>query len=54
MKNDNTTSFLGESDRDNFQSFTELFEGVEAFMGYLPNAHILMAEKPELLDHFRN
>ena len=52
MKHDNTTSFLGVSDRDSFQSFTKLFEGVEAFMGYLPNAHILMAEKPELLEAF--
>jgi uncharacterized peroxidase-related enzyme len=52
MKNKNTTSFLGESDRKSFQSFSELFEGVEAFMGYLPNAHILMAEKPELLAAF--
>ena len=53
MKHDNTTSFLGESDRDSFQSFTELFEGVEAFMGYLPNAHI-MAKSPELLIIFAN
>tara|TARA_B100001564_G_scaffold359008_1_gene379307 strand:+ start:982 stop:1572 length:591 start_codon:yes stop_codon:yes gene_type:complete len=52
MKNDNTTSFLGDSDRNSFQGFSELFEGVEAFMGYLPNAHILMAEKPELLAAF--
>ena len=52
MKYDNMTSFLGESDKDSFQNFTDLFEGVEAFMGYLPNAHILMAERPELLDAF--
>ena len=52
MNHDNMTSFLGESDKDSFQSFTDLFEGVEAFMGYLPNAHILMAERPELLEAF--
>ena len=32
----------------------ELFKGVESFMGYLPNAHLTMAEKPELLIAFSN
>ena len=29
-----------------------LFQGVESFMGYLPNAHLAMAERPELLMAF--
>ncbi len=52
MDNKNATSFLGDADRGSFRKFDDLFEGVEAFMGYLPNAHILMAERPELLIAF--
>ena len=49
MKKNNDLSFLGESNRHQFEQFDNLFNGVESFMGYLPNAHLLMAESPELL-----
>ena len=45
---------IGENKRENFADFEELFKGVESFMGYLPNAHLTMAEKPELLIAFSN
>tara|TARA_B100001057_G_scaffold287564_1_gene287641 strand:- start:1137 stop:1724 length:588 start_codon:yes stop_codon:yes gene_type:complete len=46
------TSYLGSSSRDDFGDFEELFHGVESFMGYLPNAHIAMAERPAILIAF--
>ena len=52
MEKNNKLSFLGASDRQQFNQFGTLFENVEAFMGYLPNAHILMAERPDLLTAF--
>ena len=54
MKKNNDLSFLGESNRNQFEQFDNLFNGVESFMGYLPNAHLLMAERPELLMNFSN
>ena len=48
----NDNSFIGESKREEHKDFEELFKGVEAFMGYLPNAHLAMAERPELLMAF--
>lgn len=54
MKKNNYLSFLGESNRHQFEQFDNLFNGVESFMGYLPNAHLLMAERPELLMSFSN
>ena len=54
MKKNNDLSFLGESNRHQFEQFDNLFNGVESFMGYLPNAHLLMAERPELLMSFSN
>ena len=54
MKKNNDLSFLGESNRHQFEQFDNLFNGVESFMGYLPNAHLLMAERPELLINFSN
>ena len=54
MKKNNDLSFLGESNRHQFEQFENLFNGVESFMGYLPNAHLLMAERPELLMNFSN
>ena len=47
-------NYIGGKTRDNFNEFEELFEGVEAFMGYVPNAHLAMAERPELLIAFSN
>ena len=54
MWKNNDLSFLGESNRHQFEQFDNLFNGVESFMGYLPNAHLLMAERPELLINFSN
>jgi len=45
----NFTTFIGEDKRESFKEFDQLFDGIEAFMGYLPNAHLTMAEKPKLL-----
>ena len=45
---------IGGNKREDFADFEELFKGVESFMGYLPNAHLTMAEKPELLIAFSN
>ena len=48
----NNNSFIGESKRESYKDFENLFQGVESFMGYLPNAHLAMAERPELLMAF--
>ncbi len=45
-------NYIGGRARENFKEFEELFNGVEAFMGYVPNAHLAMAERPELLIAF--
>ncbi len=47
-------TYIGGKKREEFIHFEELFKGVEAFMGYVPNAHLTMAEKPELLVAFSN
>ncbi len=47
-------TFIGGKKREDFTDLEDLFEGVEAFMGYVPNAHLTMAEKPELLMAFSN
>ena len=47
-------TYIGGKKREEFIHFEELFKGVEAFMGYVPNAHLTMAEKPELLMAFSN
>ena len=38
--------------REDFPEFEELFNLVESFMGYLPNAYLLMADKPDLMHAF--
>jgi uncharacterized peroxidase-related enzyme len=45
-------NYIGGKTRQHFEEFEELFNGVEAFMGYVPNAHLAMAERPELLIAF--
>ena len=45
-------TFNGESSKQDFMEFEELFNGVESFMGYLPNAYLSMAEQPSLLSAF--
>ena len=52
MEKNSELSFLETSDRQQFDKFETLFENIEAFMGYLPNAHLLMAERPDLLTAF--
>ena len=47
-------TYIGGKKREEFSEFEELFKGVEVYMGYLPNAHLTMAEKPELLMAFSN
>ena len=54
MQNKNDMTFIGESKREDFDEFTDLFKGVESFMGYLPNAYLTMAERPDLLTAFSN
>ena len=46
------TTFIGDTDRKSLIEFEELFNLVESFMGYLPNAHLTMSERPELLKAF--
>ena len=46
------TTFIGDTDRKSLEEFEELFKMVESFMGYLPNAHLTMSERPELLKAF--
>ena len=38
--------------REDFPEFQDLFNLVESFMGYLPNAYLLMADKPDLMQAF--
>ena len=46
------TTFIGDTDRKSLEEFEELYKMVESFMGYLPNAHLTMSERPELLKAF--
>ena len=52
MTKESEMTFNGESSREDFVDFEELFNGVESFMGYLPNAYLSMAEQPALLSAF--
>ena len=52
MTKESEMTFNGESTRQDFKEFEELFNGVESFMGYLPNAYLSMAERPALLSAF--
>ena len=46
------TTYLGKNLREEASEFEDLFQFVESFMGYLPNAHLTMSERPELLKAF--
>ena len=46
------TTYIGKNPRDKASEFEDLFKFVESFMGYLPNAHLTMSERPELLKAF--
>ena len=46
------TTYIGDAYREDLKEFEELFKIVESFMGYLPNAHLIMSERPELLKSF--
>ena len=43
---------IGGELREMFPEFEELFKAVEGSMGYLPNAYLGMAKRPELLKSF--
>ena len=45
-------SFIETKDSKDFPEHKELFSFIENFMGYLPNAFLLMAENPNLLNAF--
>ena len=45
-------SYIETKRREDFPEFAELFNLVESFMGYLPNAYLLMADKPDLMHAF--
>ena len=47
-------TYIGQSSREQFEELFEIFDGVENFMGYLPNAYLSMAENPDLLKAFSN
>tara|TARA_S200000501_G_C20410189_1_gene563169 strand:+ start:28 stop:618 length:591 start_codon:yes stop_codon:yes gene_type:complete len=49
MSGDMSKTFIGKTKREEFKEFEEIYKGVEAFMGYLPNAHLTMSESPGLL-----
>ena len=51
---DSEITYIGGSSKDHFQELKDIFDGVEKSMGYLPNAYLTMAEKPELLKAFSN
>ena len=46
------TTYIGKNLRDEASEFEDLFKFVESFMGYLPNAHLTMSERPDLLKAF--
>ena len=52
MTKESEMTFNGGSSREDFMDFEELFNEVESFMGYLPNAYLSMAEQPALLSAF--
>ena len=45
-------SHIETKSREDFPEFEELFNLVESFMGYLPNAYLLMADQPDLMHAF--
>ena len=52
MSSNRDKTFIGKSRREEFNEFEDLYKGVEAFMGYHPNAHLTMSESPGLLMAF--
>ncbi len=45
-------AYIETKQREDFPEFKDLFDLVESFMGYLPNAYLLMADKPDLMQAF--
>ena len=45
-------AYIETKKREDFPEFKDLFDLVESFMGYLPNAYLLMADKPDLMQAF--
>ena len=52
MSSNREKTYIGKTKREEFSEFEELYKGVEAFMGYLPNAQLTMSESPGLLMAF--
>ena len=49
---DSKITYIGGSSKEHFKELKDIFDAVEKSMGYLPNAYLTMAEKPDLLKAF--
>ena len=47
-----TIAFIDTKKREDFSQFKEMFDFIENYMGYLPNAYLLMAENEALIKSF--
>lgn len=47
-----TIAFIDTKKREDFIEFKEMFDFIENYMGYLPNAYLLMAENEALIKSF--
>ena len=45
-------AFIDTKKREDFPEFKEMFGFIESYMGYLPNAYLLMAENSSLIKSF--
>ncbi len=45
-------AFIDTKKREDFSEFKEMFDFIENYMGYLPNAYLLMAENEALIKSF--
>ena len=45
-------AFINTKKREDFPEFKEMFSFIESYMGYLPNAYLLMAENSALIKSF--
>ena len=47
-----TIAFIDTKKREDFSEFKKMFDFIENYMGYLPNAYLLMAENEALIKSF--
>ena len=47
-----TIAFIDTKKREDFSEFKKMFDFIESYMGYLPNAYLLMAENEALIKSF--